>query len=333
MAFSKKIRNFRWWHWLIILAFLSGYGGYITINKMTKHLVSPPRRALQDYHNSILANPDKYGIAISTRNLLQGKVPTLVVTSNGTVSQRGRILRDQLKKQRVSIPHLTDISVPHATIVLLHGRNGRKEDLLPIAERFCSLGFRCILPDLPSHGDSPLSICHYGSSDFETRLPKKVFLEVAKKEGFAKQPVHLWGISMGGSFLTHSAASNEAPWTSLTIIASFGSFQKVVSHKVPNLLHGFIEKKFEDHGGTRFNAINPEEVATQVDLPLLQFHGEQDDLIPINQGRQLFEGFQSAQKEFIVGPNANHDNILITPMKLYAKMATFMLTTQKTAAD
>lgn len=330
MTFPKKIRSFRWWHWLIIIALVSVCGGYITINNMTKNIVSPPRRPLQGYHSAILANPHKYGIIISHRNLLQGKVPTLVVTSNGMISKRGQISRDQLTEQKVAIPHLKGISIPHASIIFLHGRNGRKEDLLPIAERFCALGFRCILPDLPSHGDSPLPVCHYGSSDFETRLPEEVFTELAEKEGFTKQPVHLWGISMGGSFLTHSAASNKAPWESLTIVASFGSFQKVVAHNVPNFLLNLVEGKIEAHGGTHPDLINPEKLAAQIGLPLLQFHGEQDNLIPIDQGRKLFERFQGTRKEFVAVPNADHDNILITPMKLYARMAAFMLGTQET---
>ena len=64
---------------------------------------------------------------------------------------RQRQLRAQLRTRGLALPVYGNV---HGTLILLHARKGRKEDLLPVAERFAAAGFRCLIPDLPAHGES-----------------------------------------------------------------------------------------------------------------------------------------------------------------------------------
>ncbi len=118
-----------------------------------------------------------------------------------------------------------------SNLVLLHGRNGRKEDLLPVAERFCAVGFRCVIPDLPAHGESPLKTVRFGNSDFEASLPGTVLEEAKERFHFPDEPAGLWGMSMGGAF-ARAASLPAAPWKALVVVCSFDSLDSVVGQKV-----------------------------------------------------------------------------------------------------
>ena len=141
-------------------------------------------------------NPEDFGLSISSYDCLEGQVPCLLVEPDGIAGagKRGKLLRQQLAAKRVE---LTAYGQVRGIVVLLHGRNGRKEDLLPVAERFVAAGFRCVLLDLPAHGDSPIESMSFGSSEFERQIPRRVLTEVKSQFGLPDEPAVLWGLSMG----------------------------------------------------------------------------------------------------------------------------------------
>lgn len=136
-------------------------------------LAKPDRRALQAYHQEWLQKPGEHGISVTHCTLIDGKVPCLLVTPDSGVplGRRGKLLRRQVRELGRPLQAHGHIS---GNIVLLHGRNGRKEDLLPVAERFCAVGLRCIIPDLPAHGENPIPTVQFGLSDWERELPYNV---------------------------------------------------------------------------------------------------------------------------------------------------------------
>jgi len=147
--------------------------------------------------------------------------PCLIVTPSGNPGERGAKIRKQLAERGVTLPPFGKIT---GTLVLAHGRKGRKEDYLSIAERLCASGFRCVIPDLPAHGDHPATIATYGVR--EAGLPARVLDEASRKFAFDKQPAGLMGMSMGGSVAVHAAALTDAPWKAL---AEFSRKHSLVS--------------------------------------------------------------------------------------------------------
>lgn len=325
MVRVKKILSRRKVFIILTLLIILFTAFFILSHAAVNNVVSPPRSTLTHSQKKLLAEPDSLGIEIDARQLLNGQVPTLIVTSNGKPSKKGILLREQLLKLDQPITAVESLTLPHANIILLHGRKGKKEDLLPIAERFCALGFRCIIPDLPAHGESPISVCSYGADDFERSIPLSIYTELSSDRTFAQTPFHLWGMSMGGSFLTYAAALDDAPWDSLIIVASFSSFESIFNRRTPSIFREWLAERVKNAGGTHPKEILPIVQAARISTPLLQFHGSKDKLIKLSNGKALFEAFKSTDKEFITVPDANHSNILITPMKVYAKMASFML--------
>ncbi len=59
------------------------------------------------------------------------------------------------------------------------------------------------------------------------------------------------------------------------------------------------------------------QLAGRIKLPALIMHGEQDRLVPLSQGRDLYESIGSKQKELVIIPRADHNNIMFVDSKKY----------------
>ncbi len=63
-----------------------------------------------------------------------------------------------------------------------------------------------------------------------------------------------------------------------------------------------------------------------INLPSLVIHGQYDNLVPLEQGRDLYETLGSHEKEFVVIPGADHNNIMfVNPHKYMNAIAEFCL--------
>ncbi|MEO8614983.1 MAG: alpha/beta fold hydrolase [Luteolibacter sp.] len=293
-------------------------------------IASPTRRGLQDFHREFLSNPTAHGLVIKSFTASDG-TPCLVVTPDpsGNLGDRGNKIRQQLTALGLN---LTPSGHTIGTLVLVHGRKGRKEDYLPIAERLCASGFRCVIPDLPAHGDHPATIATYGVR--EANLPAKVLTEAAKHFSFDPQPAGLLGMSMGGSVAIHAADLADAPWKALVVISSFDYFPKVIesqaSHYIGPTL-GLIWTAGTDlvyhwKSGIYLADIQPGKHAHHIRIPTFIAHGTADQVSAISRGKYLFDSLPATTpKKWIEIPGAGHDNVLITVYPIYADIAEWML--------
>ncbi|RYD32675.1 MAG: alpha/beta hydrolase [Verrucomicrobiaceae bacterium] len=292
------------------------------------HLASPPRRSLMDHHREFLADPAAHGMRIERFTASDG-TPCLVCTPQGVPGMRGALIRDQLEARNLTVPSFGAIT---GNLMLLHGRKGRKEDFLPIAERLCAAGFRCIIPDLPAHGEHPGKVITYGVR--EAALPAQVFREASRHFGFQEQPCGLIGMSMGGSVAVHAAALPDAPWKALVIIASFDALEPAVRGQATvrvgdTLASPWMEgaaKIYESKTGLPLASVQPGVHAARIGIPTLVAHGTNDTITLLSSGRKLFDAFPaSTEKQWIEVPGAGHDNVLITEFPIYATIAEWMI--------
>lgn len=290
-------------------------------------IISPPRRDLQDYHRVILNNPENYGIEIKASVSQITNCPYLVISPHGEISERGRIIRSQVNPDQL-LPFGQTIG----NLVLFHGRRGRKEDLLSIAERFCAVGFRCIIIDLPAHGQHPESFTQYGAHINDGTIADNVLTEAAAKFKFLKQPAHLWGMSMGGAYANKALLDTGDVWKSAIIVCSFNSLPSVIDGKlsiIPKALrspyHGLIDNFIKYRANFSHQDSQPKKWAESITTPVMIAHGTHDNLIPIDQGKELYQSYNSQKKYWVGVPGGGHDNILITPMPLYSEMANWLL--------
>lgn len=247
----------------------------------------------------------------------------------GKLGSRGQTIRDQFAKRGLPLPPAGHIL---GTLVLTHGRKGRKEDYLPIAERLCAVGFRCLLPDMPAHGEHPASLIYYGVR--EAGLPALALKESAEKFAFTPQPAGLLGMSMGGSVAMYSAGQPDAPWRALAIISSFHAFQPAMELQATRMAGPLLGKPwsagagwiYEWKSGQSLSAIQPHECAARLKIPTLILHGTDDKIVPIESGRKLFAALpDDIEKQWVEIPTADHHNVLITEFPVYATIAEWML--------
>jgi len=293
----------------------------LTVEWMTVQLVSPVRQPLTDYHRQWIDQPEAHGITIRSMSLGKTATPVLCVEPAGEQpARRGAILRRQLREHGFAP---ADFGVIRAELILLHGRNGRKEGLLPIAERFCAAGFRCLIPDLPAGS--------FAGAEQDAELPMRL-LEDWRAQSGETLPCGMWGISLGGAFATHAAALAPEAWFGMVLINTFDQLDGVVReqasarfHWTGPWMHRAVGWNAHRKSGLDLKKIAPAHWASRVTTPVLTVHGTEDAVVPLQRGRRLFDAFASHDKEWLEVEGGGHDDVLVTPMQLYAAMSGWLL--------
>ena len=289
------------------------------------------------YHREFLDHPAEHGMRIESSGTTYTSAPYLVCSPDpaGSLGARGLKIREQMAGK--SFP-LAPPGKVVGNLVLLHGRTGRKEDYLPIAERLCAVGFRCIIPDLPAHGDNPEKVTSYGAR--EGALPERVLEEAAGKFKFDPAPAGLLGMSMGGSFAVHSAGmrnrpgTSAAPWKALLILCSFDALAPTVEGQAAQYTGKALAPLWADALGTIYRGktgmalaeIRPGLLAANIRIPTLIAHGTADKVIPLAAGRRLYDALPAdIEKRWVEIPGAGHDNLLVTEYPIYSEIAEWFL--------
>ena len=118
---------------------------------------------------------------------------------------------------------------------------------------------------------------------------------LANRTGVEESDITLLGRSLGGGVAVQLAADDGA--RGLVLASTFTSLPDVGAEHAPLLAPKLVMRN-------RFDSITriPEYAG-----PLLMSHGDSDELIPFEQGRQLFEAARGP-KRFIRIPNAGHND-------------------------
>lgn len=314
------------WTALLLLLFMQAIA-WIAAGR----LLHPDRRPLQDYQRDWLKRPAAHGLLVHAGQCVQGRVPCLFVAPDPQAGtrERGEALRKQLASRAAS---LLPYGRTRGILVLLHGRSGRKEDLLPVAERFAAAGFKCVIPDLPSHGDSPLNTARFATSEFERDIAGGVLADARAYYREDHSPAGLWGVSMGGAFALRALSRDPGKWQAAVIVSSFDSLEGVVADRlgflpgpISSMLQRSLEMMLRLRGGPALRDVQPDVWAGSVTVPVLVAHGDRDQVIAQGRGRHLFNALHSTEKTWVNVPGANHRNVLVSSAPLYATMSAWLI--------
>jgi alpha-beta hydrolase superfamily lysophospholipase len=294
-----------------------------------KEIAEPSRRSADVSHLPYFDGTAQAGFVVEKFVSSDG-MPCLVCTPEHVdqFSKRAGIIREQLTAQGIALKPAGEIV---GTLLILHGRSGIKEDYLPVAERFCAVGFRCIIPDLPGHGVNPEPFTTYGV--LEAPMILKCYTEAAVKFGFTGQPCAIFGQSMGGAEAIHTAALSGSPFAAMVVVSSFDKLETVIRGQANSLLGSTLGaalstpagKLFEWRTGIHISDIDSSEKARRVRIPTLVVHGDADKMVPTASGKALFDSFPLNEKQWLQVPGAQHNNVLVTDYPLYATMARWFL--------
>lgn len=317
----------------LVLAFLVLAAMVVIGWQGSARLVSPARRALQDYHRDIFAKPDEHGLTIEPFTNAGG-TPCLMVTASPTpgAAVKSNIARAELARRGIVLPPW---GARIGTVVLLYGHAGRKEDHLPICERFCAAGFRCLLMDLPGQGDHPAAIGSFGLN--EAALVEAALDDAAVRFAFPAEPACLFGVSQGGAIALQTAARSPGKWKAVASMATFASLDRPVLRAAENLLPDELRfcsplAAFSVGCGTRLRAgfwpseVSPVAAAAKLNQPVFIGHGDLDAAIGIDQARDIFAAIPGSRKRFRVVAGADHNHVLsVGSHILYADLCQFFL--------
>lgn len=290
-------------------------------------LVKPGRKGVEEFHRAWLNDLAVHGLRVARGRSAAG-TPYLVCEPEVTagVGRRGRILRKQLAARGVAVGEFGRVV---GTVVLLHGRGGRKEDLLLVAERFCAVGLRCVIPDLPGHGENPVAAVGFGGGAMESDLSSDVLRSAAGEFGFAVRPAGLWGMSMGGAYAIRAAALDDG-WSALVVVSTYANLEEVVAGMRSRVGVAAPVVRAGMEFGMQMNGLEVAEVspgtwARELQLPVLVIHGTEDELIPVEQGRAIYGAIPGERKAWMEVATGRHGNVLVTPDLVYARMAAWFL--------
>lgn len=316
------------------MVFLLGILFGVIVWWCASEIASPGRRPVSATALELMGGASLAGFTVEKFESTNG-MPCLICTPKPMVafSKKGETIRGQLLEKDMVLPRSGEVI---GNLLILHGRTGMKEDYLAVAERFCAVGFRCIIPDLPGHGANKEPFTTYGVLEAPKVL--KCYQEAAGKYGFAQEPCMILGQSMGGAYAVQLAALADSPFQAMVVVSSFDRLETVVSGQTNELLgdivgfavSGSVEHVFGWKTGVKVSEINTARKAPSIRIPTLVVHGESDKMIPVASGKKLYHSFpRDLEKKWLVVPEAGHNNILITDYPLYATMAEWFLKYRK----
>lgn len=189
-------------------------------------------------------------------------------------------------EKAVAIFHL-ESKPGYPTILWSHGNAENLESVRPLLQSLNEKGFGAISYDYPGYGMSGGMPTEEGCY----RAIEKTYLHLTETLGCEPKDIILAGRSVGSGPTCWLAVEKEH--RGVVLISPFLSAFRTVTRipifpfdRFPNLKR-----------------------ISKVKTPLLIVHGEEDQIIPFNDGKKLFELSPSTQKAFVPVPKAGHNNI------------------------
>lgn len=196
----------------------------------------------------------------------------------------------------------------HKWVIGCHGVNSNKEELQKMADYYTSHGYNALLLDLRGFGKSEgkTTLGYYESTDI---IQWCYYLQ--KLDPSCE--VYLHGLSLGAVSVLRAAADYTLPkWVKACVAdsAHCSVLQEYEYLKSIDSLHEFtmqikeIQDEIESEG-IALEEISALNAVAKAQIPVLIFHGQKDEYVPISQAYQLAEACSQTCK-IIVYENARH---------------------------
>lgn len=197
----------------------------------------------------------------------------------------------------------------HNWVLLLHGYTGWKEEMYPIAYQYARRGYQVLTPDMRCSGESEGDFIGMGWTD---RLDNLLWLEeILARDEAAKVVIH--GQSMGGA-CGLMMTGEKLPDCVKAVVADsaytdvYSIFRKQLSDwfhlpAFPLLDGAGIMLKIR--GGYDIRSASALDAVKKSELPVLIIHGEQDEFVPVEMARKLYDAAKG-EKELLIIPGAGH---------------------------
>jgi len=177
-------------------------------------------------------------------------------------------------------------------VLLFHGNAGNIGDRLLHAQLLTGVGLDVFLFDYRGYGRSTGSPDEEGTYR-DARAARSALL---RQEGVAADRVVYLGESLGGAVAL--ALAREAPPRGLVLVSTFTSVRDMGRVHYPILPVALVPDAYPSL--SRIGGL---------ECPLLLMHGDRDDIVPIDQGRALFDAAPDP-KRLHVFPGLGHNDLI-----------------------
>ena len=200
---------------------------------------------------------------------------------------------------------------PGAPIELMvHGYRGNGDrDLCGGVQRCFKLGRSALVIDQRASGESEGKVITFGVKE---HLDCRAWAEFMAEHFGPDAKIILTGISMGASTVLMAAAKPLPPQVKGVLADCGFTSAKEIIYKVirqlklpPKLLYPFVRLAAKIFGGFDLESFSALEAVQQATLPIIFFHGEDDDFVPCSMSEKNFEACAS-RKQLVLIPGAGH---------------------------
>ena len=194
--------------------------------------------------------------------------------------------------------------------LMLHGYRGNADrDLCGGVQRCFALGRSALIVDLRASGESEGHVISFGVNESKDRMS---WLKLMTEKFGTKRKIILCGISMGASTVLMTA-SKELPENVIGVLADCGfTSAKDIMYKVirqmklpPKLAYPFVELGARLFGGFSLKESSAIESVKKSKVPVILFHGENDDFVPCQMSAENYEAC-CTRKKLVTIPGAGH---------------------------
>ena len=191
------------------------------------------------------------------------------------------------------------------SIIYFHGNGEVASDYDYIAPLYNQLGINLFVADYRGYGASG------GSPTFSSMVSDAptiftAFAGILKEKGY-REDIFAMGRSLGSVSALEIAHHHQGQLKGLIIESGFASVSSLLEHLgIPPGSLGLKDPDFPNL--TRIRTIT---------IPTLIIHGEYDSLIPLTEGKALFQNSASSNKELVIIPYAEHNDIMLVGTERY----------------
>jgi pimeloyl-ACP methyl ester carboxylesterase len=251
--------------------------------------------------------------------------PSQTPADFGLTAETVRILVDDIEVVAWFIPPTE--AVNGATLIYAHGFGGNRGALLEQVAAMHEVGYGALLLDLRNHGESGEAISTWGPA--EARDVVAAYNYLLTRSEVDPDRIGLVGKSMGGAAVALAAA--QLPDLAVLVLEStYISFAENLPNilpgiaRAPGFLAPYVFSRMDSATLEPLDEILVAETVAMLDVPLLVIHGEQDQLVPTEQGRAIFATANEPKTLYTI-PGAGHLNIFtVDPATFTEQMRTFL---------
>jgi len=193
--------------------------------------------------------------------------------------------------------------VARPTILFFHGNAQTVFEWALIREELAPLECGLLLPDYPGYGKSqgaPGEAANYDAAHGAWQW-------LSESAGVPAAKVVIFGKSLGGGVSTEIARGKT--FKGLVLESTFTSIPSVMRQLLPFIPAGTLLK------GELYESLNK---LADIHAPLLVVHGTRDELIPVGEGKRLYEAANEPKQLYLV-EGAGHNDVSMVAGETYGR--------------